>query len=93
MFSTTNSDRKLFQRTLFEYFIKYITYILDIVQWPTTRPGTIRPHPLTDGLGLCFSVFFWHLSQQDVRLKNSHGENLLALRMTFSTYSGFCMLK
>ena len=36
---------------------------------------------LTDGLGVCFSVMFWHLNQQDVRLKSSLGDSLLTVRM------------
>jgi hypothetical protein len=73
-----------------KYTLRIITSFKfsDIVQWPTTLPGAIKPHSLADGLGLCFSVLFWHLSQQDVRLKNSQGTNLLILRMTVRRYPG-----
>ena len=46
-----------------------------------TMPGVIRPIMLMDGLGLCFSVMFWRMSQQDVRLKSAQGDSLLTIRM------------
>jgi hypothetical protein len=54
---------------------------LDIIQWPMTKPGVFEPVNLSDGLGLCFSVRFWRLSQQDVRLKNSQRNSVLTVRL------------
>jgi hypothetical protein len=65
-----------------------IAIFLDIIHWPTTQPGVIGDHTLADGLSLCFSVMFWHLTQQDVRFKDAQGYSILTLRMTVSPYSG-----
>ena len=53
-----------------------------------TKPGVIRPTKITDGLGLCFSVMFWRLSQQDVRLKSSQGDSLLTIRLFMTADTG-----
>jgi hypothetical protein len=57
--------------------------LLDVIQWPETSLSVGRN--MGDGLGFCFAVAFWRLTQQDVRLRSSEKATVLTARMIVTT--------